>query len=127
MRSRLTVSQPYPTAASFGDAATKERKIHRQMRTDMECRLVARRLTGYCWATPPFPTRSLQSRAAQPAHPADRVARAIQAILGRDNTRSRRLMRNPLGRTLALATIALFTYSDIGKYRRRKETTIGAS
>jgi hypothetical protein len=33
--------------------------------------------------------------AAEHAHPADRFAREILAILGRDTTRSRRLMRNP--------------------------------
>ena len=38
---------------------------------------------------------------AQPAHPADRVAREILAILGRDTTCSRRLMRNPLGESYA--------------------------
>jgi len=36
-------------------------------------------------------------RVAQPAHPADRFAREILAILECDSTRSRRLMRNPLG------------------------------
>jgi hypothetical protein len=40
---------------------------------------------------------SMETLAAQHAHPADRFARETRAILGRDTMRSRRLMRNSLG------------------------------
>ena len=39
----------------------------------------------------------MKRRAAEHAHAADRFAREILAILERDTTRSRRLMRNPFG------------------------------
>jgi hypothetical protein len=38
------------------------------------------------------------ARAAEQAHPADRFARETRAILERESTRLRRLMRNSLGR-----------------------------
>jgi hypothetical protein len=41
---------------------------------------------------------AVPGHAAQHAHPADRFAREILAILKRDSTRSRRLMRNSLGK-----------------------------
>ena len=39
----------------------------------------------------------VEASTAQPAHPADRFAREILAILERGTMRSRRLMRRPLG------------------------------
>jgi hypothetical protein len=41
------------------------------------------------------------ARATQHAHPADRCAREIAAILERDTMHARRLMRKPLGGTQA--------------------------
>jgi hypothetical protein len=45
------------------------------------------------------------ARAAQHAHPADRFAREIAAILKSDTARSRRLMRNTLARHFDACTI----------------------
>jgi hypothetical protein len=43
---------------------------------------------------------NITNRVAQHAHPADRFAHEILGILGRDPTRSRRLMRSMLGRAV---------------------------
>jgi hypothetical protein len=45
-------------------------------------------------------TTSNVGKVAQHAHPADRFAREILAILGRDTTRSQRLMRSMLARLI---------------------------
>jgi hypothetical protein len=45
-------------------------------------------------------SNTLNTAAAEHAHAADRFAREIPAILERDPTRSRRLMRHSLGRAI---------------------------
>ena len=51
--------------------------------------------------------------AAEPAHPADRFAREILAILERDTSRSRRLMRNSFGRVFQCILILVAIASEL--------------